>query len=262
MATNQQHLYDIDPRTSPSTPKILPEIPGIGSVLGIAETAPEVFAVAAGDFSSGRTPVFGSFSVWSVNMNTPQPTVKLITAIPEAECLNGAAALNGFSGSVLIADSVLGAVWKVNVATGHYSIAIQHSGFASTPSVPQSLGVNGLRISANSLYFTNSAQGIFGRVRIHPDGSAAGDVEVLATRAQSTYMYDDFDIDLAGNAWITTHPGMIYEVTRDGVQTNVTGDASAFVQPTSARFGRGSQSRTLYVVDAANGHLVAINTSA
>ena len=269
-ATNQPHLYDIDPRTSSSTPITLPDISGVSSILGIAETAPDVFAVAAGIYNiSNLVPVFGSFSVWSVNMNTAQPTVKLITAIPEAQGLNGAAALNGFSGTVLIADSILGAVWKVNVATGAYSMAIQNSNFAPSASAPagHSLGINGLRTVGNSLYFTNSAQGIFGSIRIHPDGSAAGAVEVLATRAQPTQSYDDFDIDSAGTAWIATHagvrnaPGIINEVTREGVQTNMTGEGNSFNQPTSARFGRGPQSGTLYVVDAANGQLTAVTNA-
>lgn len=208
-------------------------------------------------------PTFGSFSVWSVNMNTAQPTVKLITAIPEAQGLNGLAALNGFSGTVLVADSILGAVWKVNVATGAYSMAIQNSNFAPSASEPvgHSLGINGLRTVPNSLYFTNSAQGIFGSMRINPDGSAAGEVEVLATKAQPSDFYDDFDMDPAGNAWITTHPGMIYQVTRGGVQTKMTGEGTSFNQPTSARFGRGPQSGTLYVVDAANGQLTAVTNA-
>ena len=269
-ATNQPHLYDIDPRTSSSTPITLPDISGVHSILGIAETAPDVFAVAAGIYdTSNEVPTFGSFSVWSVNMNTAQPTVKLITAIPEAQGLNGLAALNGFSGTVLVADSILGAVWKVNVATGAYSMAIQNSNFAPSASAPvgHSLGINGLRTVGNSLYFTNSAQGIFGSIRINPDGSAAGEVEVLATRAQPSELYDDFDMDPAGNAWITTHagvqgaPGIIYEVTRGGVQTSMTGEGTSFNQPTSARFGRGSQSGTLYVVDAANGQLTAVTNA-
>ena len=262
-ATNQPHLYDIDPRTSSSTPVTLPDIPGVHSILGIAETAPDVFAVAAGIYNiSDDVPTFGSFSVWSVNMNTAQPTVKLITAIPEAQGLNGLAALNGFSGTVLVADSVLGAVWKVNVATGAYSMAIQNSNFAPSASAPvgHSLGINGLRTFGNSLYFTNSAQGIFGSIRINPDGSAAGEVQVLA-RAPASEIYDDFDMDPAGNAWITTHPGIINEVTRGGVQTTMTGEGTSFNQPTSARFGRGPQSGTLYVVDAANGQLTAVTNA-
>lgn len=262
-ATNQPHLYDIDPRTPSSTPITLPDIPGVHSILGIAETAPDVFAVAAGIYdTSNDVPTFGSFSVWSVNMNTAQPTVKLITAIPEAQGLNGLAALNGFSGTVLVADSVLGAVWKVNVATGAYSMAIQNSNFAPSASAPvgHSLGINGLRTVGNSLYFTNSAQGIFGSIRINPDGSAAGEVEVLATTPPSEF-YDDFDMDPAGNAWITRHPGIINEVTRGGVQTTMTGEGTSFQQPTSARFGRGSQSGTLYVVDAQNGQLTAVTNA-
>ena len=83
------------------------------------------FAVLAGNISqtTGNTP--GSYSVWQLNMTIPfsPPSVSLITSIPEAGLLNGispAPEKNIF----LISDSVLGLVWRLNVVTGAYSIAV------------------------------------------------------------------------------------------------------------------------------------------
>ena len=254
-ATNQPYLCDLDPSAASITPTFLPHLSDVTSVLGIAETSQDIFAVAAGNYSSAQQAVAGSFSVWSVNMNTPQPTVKLITKIPEAKGLNGAAALNGNSATVLVADSILGAVWKVNVATGQYSIAVQDPALAPDASQPSgtSIGINGLRTDATSLYFTNSALGTYGQIPINSDGTAAGAAVILASRPFSSGIWDDFDRDAQGNAWIATHHNSMTEVASGGAQSNILGGAGTFVEPTSARLGRGAQTGTLYVVSAGNG---------
>ncbi len=214
--------------------------------------------MAAGNYTD-MVPTSGSFSVWSVNMNTAEPTVKLITAIPDAEGLNGATALNGFTGTVLIADSILGGIWKVDVNTGDYSMIIQNEALApDTAASSNSFGINGLRMSGESLYFSNSGQGTIGRIPVNGDGSAAGDVEILAHATSSSDKYDDLDVDSEGNAWVANHPNSINEVTMGGVQSNTTG----FEQPTSARFGRGAGSETLYVVNyvgAKGGEVVSVS---
>ena len=252
-ATNQPYLCDLNPSASSITPTFLPHISGVTSLLGIAETSHDIFAVVAGNYSSDESAVAGSFSLWSVNMNSPQPTVSLITKIPEAKGLNGAAALNRNSGTVLVADSILGAVWKVNVATGQYSIAVQDPALAPDSSKPAgtSIGINGLRTDATSLYFTNSATSIYGRIPINADGTAAGAAVTLAQ--SSSGIFDDFDRSPQGNAWITTHPSSMTEVASGGAQTVVPGDGNVLVQPTSARYGTGAQANTLWVVSAGNG---------
>ena len=263
-ASNQPHLYDINPSASSPTPVTLPAISDVAGLFGIAETAPDVFAVAAGNYTGNggsETPTPGSFSVWSVDMTTSEPTVKLITTMPDAGGLNGMTALNGFSGNVLIADSTLGGIWKVDVATGSHSMVIQDSHFANT--VTGSLGINGLRMFEGSLYFTNSVLGTYGRLPITSAGAAAGTVDILSRSPSTSDIYDDLDLSSAGNAWITTHSNAVTEVTAGGTQTNMTGNGNSFLQPTSARFGRGAEDQTLYVVNAGNtgtGQLVAVSS--
>lgn len=254
-ASNQPYLADIDPSASSIKPTYLPHLSDVTSILGIAETSNDLFAVAAGNFSSPVLAIAGSFAVWSVDMNPSIPTVKLVTAIPEAKGLNGAAALIGDRDTVLVADSVLGAVWKVNIATGKYSLAFRDSAFAPDPSktLGTSIGINGLRTDASNLYFTNSFKGTYGRVPITADGAKAGDAVILALTNSSTTFWDDLDRDAGGKAWITLHPNSVVRVGRGGGETRFQGDGSTLVQPTSARFGKGDRARTLYVVGAGNG---------
>ncbi|MCJ1381737.1 hypothetical protein MMC17_004848, partial [Xylographa soralifera] len=264
-ASNKPFAYLFDPKARNKPPQPLPGIPGIASLTGIVETAPDVFAVVAGNWSRGTfMGVPGSFSIWSVDLTKPRPVVKKIVSIPEAHALNGITALEGSPNSVLIADSGLGTVWRLNVATGDYSIAIQSPLFTNSSSNP--MGINGIRTFDGKLYFLNSAQRAYGRIALKPDGSGAGEVEIIA-RIDVPLKYDDFDMDWTGTAWIATHPNMLIEITIEGKQRNITGDGKNMdmAQPTSAQFGRGSKQNehTVYMTTAGDnkvgGQIVAVN---
>ena len=262
-AVNKPLVYDLDPKPHHISPKLLYQFPGVTSMTGIVETAPDIFAVVGGNWS---TTTFlaepGTFSVWSIDLNTPVPNVKIISSIPEAAALNGIATLAGSPDIVLIADSARGAVWRLNIVTGDHSIAIQHPLFTnSTTKSP--IAINGIRTFGGMLYFLNSAQGSYGRVPITDDGSATGEVEILGRLDVPTAKYDDFAMDWEGNAWVATHPNALSQVTVEGRQRNVTGDSDTvtMTQPTSAEFGRGSkqEEKTLYITTS-GGQLIAINT--
>ncbi|MCJ1291025.1 hypothetical protein MMC34_002567 [Xylographa carneopallida] len=264
-ASNQAIVYDINPAARNAPPVPLPKIPGVTGLTGIVETAPDVFAVVAGNWSiEGFKATPGSFSIWSVDFNRPQPTVKIIASIPEADALNGLTALKDSPEIILAADSVAGVVRRLNVTSGEHSVAIQSPLFARTSMIP--LGINGLCTFDGQLYFLNSAQGIYGRVPLNADGSAAGEVTVLA-RINLPAVYDDFDMDWEGTAWIATHGNMLSEITVEGKQRNVTanGQSMEMTEPTSAQFGRGSKQaeNTVYIVTAGNntvgGQVVAVN---
>ena len=193
-------------------------------------------------------------------MTQAEPTVKLITRMPNAGGLNGMAALNGFSGTILVADTMNGSLYKVDVSTGANSVAIQNDAFARNPGTAQSFGINGVRMTGGNVYYTNSAKGTFGRVPVNGEGAATGDVEILGTLNTAAGTYDDLDLDCAGNSWIATHADMVSTVTSGGTQSNLTGGATPFNEPTSARFGRGAEAGVLYVVttgdyDASTGKL-------
>ena len=264
-ASNQAIVYDMNPAARNAPPTPLPQIPGVTGLTGIVETAPDVFAVVAGNWSSsGFQATPGSFSIWAVDFNHPQPTVKIIASIPEAEALNGLTALEGSPEIILAADSAAGVVRRLNVTSGEHSVAIQSPFFAKTSMIP--LGINGLRTFDGQLYFLNSAQGVYGRVPLNADGSAAGEVSVLA-RVNLPAVYDDFDMDWEGTAWIATHGNMLMEITVEGKQRNITANGlnMDMTEPTSAQFGRGSKQaeNTIYTTTAGNdtvgGQIVAVN---
>ena len=264
-ASNQAIVYDMNPAARNAPPIPLPQIPGVTGLTGIVETTPDVFAVVAGNWSSsGFQGILGSFSVWAVDFNPYTPTVKMVASIPEANALNGLTALKESPEIILAADSAAGVVRRLNMTSGEHSIAIQSPLFARTSMIP--LGINGLRTFDGYLYYLNSAQGAYGRVPINADGSAAGEVEVIA-RINLPAVYDDFDMDWEGTAWIATHGNMLNEITVEGKQRNFTGSGQSLemTEPTSAQFGRGSKQAesTIYVTTAGNatvgGQVVAVS---
>ena len=100
----------------------------------IAEVAPDVFAVVAGKYSNSNTP--GSWGVWKVDFSdggaTPKTT--LVKKVPESGMWNGLTAFK--NDTVLVGDATKGAVFKVNVNTGEYSVAIEDSTMKPSGGMP------------------------------------------------------------------------------------------------------------------------------
>jgi len=247
-------MVQLDPSAADPQPVPVVTLSGPGSLTGIAETSPDVFTVAAGNFSFGPTVPGGfagrpgTFSVWSVDLTGPQAVATQIVAIPEASALNGLTTVKGNPDVVLIADSGLGAVWSVNIKTGAYKIVIQDAQFLPTAAL--SLGINGIHTKKNVLYWTNSALGTFGSVPINADGSAAGAIVAIAHAVDST-KFDDFALDRRGNAWVAAQPNALYQVQTNGAVVLVAGGGNdtTLISPTSAVF----KGCTLYVVTGGAG---------
>jgi len=252
------NTWVIDPLAANPVAQLLYSFPGAGSLTGIAEVFPDVFAIASGNFTlATRTGIVGTFSVWRLDIRLPgAPIVTKVTDIPAASTLNSVCFLS--PGKVLIADSTLGAVWRVDTVTGAYQIVIDDPMLKPTPTF--ALGINGLEVHKNKLYFTNSAQGIFGVVRINNQGLPQGPLTALASPfvpdppfpGYPVFIYDDFAIDRDGKSWITNHPNAVSSYNPVNGNQRIIASGPEIIQPTSAAFGRSSQEErcNLYVVTA------------
>ncbi|KAL8743465.1 MAG: hypothetical protein Q9190_004181 [Brigantiaea leucoxantha] len=256
-------LYELDPSltTNPDhQPTLIHSFTPSLAVLGIAEYTHDVFAVVVGNANyatSDEAP--GTYSVWSVDMNTSPASVSLISKIPEAKFLNGAAA---FHGAILLADSAGGLVWRVDPVSRKYKVVLQSPLMApGLGNVP--LGICGIRTYGNSVYFTNCDRGILARVPVNPDGSAAGPYEIVLNNDGYT---DDFAIDIVGNVYLAqTDTNTVAKASGVGkwgkkqmslkvVAGNV--NSSEIANPTACAFGRTREdANQLYV--ATNGGLSA-----
>lgn len=207
-------------------------------------------------------------AVWEVNLRGPEPTKRLVTAIPEAGLLNGVASLPFAAPSssrncstppsspvVLIADSSLGMLWRVDLATGSYEIASAVAEMQPIPDAGLALGVNGVKVRDGYLYFSNSNHLAVYRIAIDAaSGRIAADAQAeLAATFVTKANIDDFDIDAAGNVWVASNFDDTVEVFRaDGsgavvvvgapTELTVAGD-------TAVAFGRtaGADKNVVYV---------------
>ena len=251
-------LYSLTPAPS-STPSLLHTFPNAVGLVGIVETHPNTFILVTGNFSLTGS-YTDSWTAWKVHFNSltrdERPEITKVADLPGAGLLNGVEVLPGNPNEVLIADSSLGKVWKLNVRSGDFGTVIEVPEMGSPANGTQSaVGINGLHIRDQYLYWTNSDAGAFYRIQIDSAGFS-----MLEAKAEIVFLSvgfeDDFILDGRGTAWITTGPqntvlgiggatagkglldvsiGSIYSETVEG--------------STACKFGRGAADReTLYVV--------------
>ena len=88
------------------------------------------------------------------------PVVRAVGSIPSAAELNGMTYLRKSDGFVLVADTILGGVWRFDVESGESKLVIQDVSMAGLPdetSVAR-FGINGVRVQNDTLFYTNSGK--------------------------------------------------------------------------------------------------------
>lgn len=249
-------ILQLDPN-SPASPILLHRFSSSLALLGIAELYPHVFYIAAGNFSAATSSVgTGTWSVWKVDLSKfceDKPiassglVVSKVTDMPEAGFLNGVTVLS--EDTLLLSDSSLGLIWRLNVKTAKYKKIIDVPEMKPLPNSSLPIGINGIKIFKSSLYWANFEYFTFHRAKIDTKGHLIGKVEMLEKGTN----VDDFTIDSKGNAWFAENSfnqlGVIN--VKGGVVRTALGsiDQTTVPGPTSCAFGRGHDDReTLYVV--------------
>lgn len=245
-------IYQISPNAS-YLPIPIARIPSFTGILGITELQPDLFYV----ISSNLTGAAYSNSVWEIDLrnltllpfgNTShQAQISLVQELCTAQQLNGLTRLStNDTSNLLISDSANGTVYKLNVQTGDYSIVLEEPEF-KTLATGINVGINGIHVYDNALYFTSLDQGLFARIPFsRATGFATGAVEILATNIT---FGDDFALSPeATHAWIATNgPGEIIEVDI-GQRTKRVAASSPFLgSASSIALGYWQSKRALYV---------------
>ncbi|KAF5127406.1 hypothetical protein E5D57_008338 [Metarhizium anisopliae] len=244
-------LYQVDPR-NPANATLVHNFAGYTSLFGIAETSPDVFAIIAGNFTPSAGTQEGTYAIWSADFaGCKGAEVSKIVDIPEAKLLNGMTTLDAKTGEVLVSDSGRGLVLRVDTKSGEYTTVLENDVFQPAPTAPIQLGINGIRLLGDHLYYTNTYASVYGRVAINPaTGEAAGPFETISTDV----MGDDFALDNQGNAYIAANPANdVVRVDRDSVAEVLAGNLNSTLVPgpTAAWLGKAQDrdgKRTLYVV--------------
>lgn len=250
--TDAPELWSIDPEAH--TASLVYTFPSATSTVGITTISTDVYAVGSGivDLATSVATA-GSFAIWKVDLRHGKPQVTVIKAIPEGGSLDGITFLQSGkdSGLLLIADTAKGVVWRLDPESGAYSVALSDSTMLPVPGLPP-IGINGIRVQGNHVYYTSSTQQKFCRVAVKPDGSAAGPFEIIACG----FFQDGLAVAPDGTAYIATHPqNTILKVTPQNHTSVVAGDlnSTAVAGSTDVQFGEYRGQTVLYA--ATNGAL-------
>lgn len=213
-----------------------------------------------GNFTAGAA-VPGSWSIWSVDLSSREhkkkASVGKILDIPSAEFLNGLTAVPSAPGILLAADSG-GFVYRIDTKDETSSVFLDDPTLKPNLTAAVKLGVNGVHVRDNYLYFDNTFQApLLARVPYHPKTiKTAGPVEVIFESAtfplnEGNGQADDFTFDRKGNIWLATASSSVVKLDlRRKTQTLVVGgpDDATVVGTTSATFGRTKKDRdVLYI---------------
>ena len=248
-------LYQVDPIQGGSPELVSNSFGPVEGLLGIVETCPDTFYVGASNYSTttlNATP--GSNSVWKVDLTShrvPAPTTK-IADFPDAGVLNGMTLLDEKNGLILIADSTVGVVWRLNVLTGEVLRAIDIPAMHPPPLPALPFGVNGIKIREGALYFSNSGTNTLYRLPIHPNGTAAASPSVVAS---GLYIVDDFQFDNEGNIFLALNiPSELVMVTPEGRKRMLVDNSTITLpNPTAVQLGRTSAAYgSLYITEGGN----------
>jgi hypothetical protein len=257
-------VSDLDHQT-PTITRLF-TIDTITSFSGITETSEDVFVVIGGNYSSTTGSVKGTFGLWRVDFTHGQPSnAELVASLPDAEIPNGATIVPKQSHLVLISDSILNVVWRVDVRKGTVDKAAQfppeiESGASSN------IGINGIRIRDGYLWFTNSTattnpvtgdlETSMYRIKVDENGTAAHRTSAEKILTLQSEGVDDFTFGPGEKniKWIAGNiENKVFAVAPNGESTVVAGATNSFevATATACKFGRTNRdSHILYVTTA------------
>jgi sugar lactone lactonase YvrE len=214
--------------------------PPPGSVTPILGTPSFLGGIALGgdgtryvNYSTGTTALNG---IWRTRPGG-QPT--RIVALPADSFANGLA-LDQRAGTLYVADSALGVIWRAPVSGGPAVV------WASGPQLQKTgfLGANGIKVHDGAVWVSNTDQATLLRIPVLPGGSA-GPIETAASGLTSI---DDFTFS-TGDTVLAALDGVseLALIRPDGTSTIVLTAADGLSNPTSVAVSGD----TIYVPSAA-----------
>jgi sugar lactone lactonase YvrE len=250
-------VHIVHPSTTPPSSSVLATFPDANAVLGMAEIHQDVFAVAVGTMTPENVPIAKSFSIWSIDLSCKdeKEKVKKIADIHDVSMVNGMAALN--SHTLLLADSWAGNVVAFDTNTKKSEIVFEHPTLLPDFNASLPLGVNGLKIQGEYVYYTNSVQRLVGRIRIHTStGKPNGPFMTLASGSDIS-VPDDLLVAKDGSVYVSAplaapQGDTLQHITLDGKVTTIAHDGPV-AGTTAPTFGRTETDKNVIYLSTMGG---------
>ncbi|KAK4228036.1 hypothetical protein QBC38DRAFT_362766 [Podospora fimiseda] len=250
------------------TASIIATLPDSTAQTGVAALGNNKYVVTTGVVGANFEFINGSAAAHVLSILPGASTATILDTIPVPNTinLNGLVAVPAASGPpnaerhiLLSADSRGGRVLKINTVTRTSSLAFTDPLLGGNPNIPTSIGITGVnglnwrdRGKDGWLYFTNSAQGTYGRLKVNRQGDKVGNVEIIsniATPPGQENFFDDLAITKRGEAYVTWQTDKLIKVDRNGGQTIILGPSVVggvvLRYPVAAKLGNSE--RELYV---------------
>lgn len=262
--TDVPEIWNVDPVNK--TGSLLISIPGVRSLLGIAEMDPDVFVVAAANFTFETGFAAGSAQMWELRFTDshPAPKLRLLGRLPNAGLPNGVIPWD--EKSVLVADTTRGQVLRFNADTGVATSVLKDETMLPTPNVTLQFGINGIDLivlnGQTYLYYTNTELGLLCRVPINnKTAHALGPVEVIIEGIPG----DDLLVLPDGNALVADNAAnTIVKANLNGRNSTVAGNTGSLslASVTSFKFGRTRKDKHVLYAATGGGYLQPVNGTA
>ncbi|CAN8097113.1 unnamed protein product [Discula destructiva] len=221
ISLNEPYVYNLDPSAASPTPVVIATLPDVSGVQGIASIGGDKYAVSGG--VSGANSEYTNETIFTIDFTDSNGTVvpEFVLTETEAENFNGMLSLDSDLNVLLIGDSLLGRVWRVDLAAKTITSVIEDDLMAVpvNSTVQPQLGIDGLKLWSNTtsgqlyLYFTNVAALSLARVPITADATAAtGPAELVAT-FENPDNWDDLAVaQSSGTVFGAMNPNYIAKV--------------------------------------------------
>lgn len=136
-----------EPYTDSPIMSLVHTFEGANGTIGISETGPDTFVVVVALIQDAARPLPNTTSLWELKLGgrDQQATARRMVHIPEAGLINGIISVPGSDSIILAADSQLGVIFRVDVATSEYEVILDTPELKLTPRASIQLGVNGLK---------------------------------------------------------------------------------------------------------------------
>ncbi|KAF4459031.1 hypothetical protein FALBO_14221 [Fusarium albosuccineum] len=258
-------IYTIrDPSDGHNSLEELISIPSIQSIYGLTQVPPrrqgtETFIFVGGNSTTPGATIPGSFGAWAIDFEPSRDSIKVrkISAMSsQSKFLKGVTAIPGVSDAVLVADSALGLIGRLDLTTGIFDTSAFRYPSEMDPvkGARLPIGVNGIQIHDGYLYWTNSFQASIYRIAITPAGFPAKRArpELVADLSEGVNFLDDFSFDVHGNIYVATNldNSVVFVDAKSGNWKTVVGGIGEMTVAgsTSVAFGRGrDDTEILYV---------------
>ncbi|KAJ8111257.1 hypothetical protein OPT61_g6105 [Boeremia exigua] len=245
-------IWEVDPFKPPASnaTRLVQRFDTAGLVTGITELEPDIFMAV------------GGAGIWRVDMNKGLTSnASEVVSIAGSGFLNGIATLDAKKGTVLVADSALGLLWRVNTKIRTYELGLQDDTMAPEDLGGMLIGINGVRVWKNYVYYNNTPRQLICRVRIdRATGNAVGPYEIIAQGVRG----DDFAVGQDGTVYVAELTrNIVTHVRLNGEQTVIAGNlnSTAVAGATSAAFGRTKSSRNVLYVTTDGASTAPVNGS-